>query len=262
MSAIRPPAVAGSFYPADAGRLAGEVRALLDAATPPVVELGVRMVIVPHAGYVYSGPVAATAYAFLEGRVGGDVLLLGPAHFARFTGLAISDAVAFRTPLGDVAVSDGLRQRSGDVASVRPQPHLREHSLEVQLPFLQIIAPESACLPVLTGDDDPETASQIIERAVADPALTVVVSTDLSHYLDHDTATRLDKETAQAIVALDEAGVPSGSACGRTAVRGAMRAAARLGWRCALLDRRTSGETAGDPARVVGYGAFALGAGG
>jgi len=219
------------------------------------------MVIVPHAGHIYSGSVAATAYRIMVDRSPNRIALVGPSHFVGFDGLAIPAHDRLATPLGTVAVDELAQDLAEGGLVVRSESaHRREHSLEVQLPFLQVALEEFSAVPLLTGDEHPERAAQVLSL-VLEAGLFVVVSSDLSHYQDYETARRLDTITAQAIVERREADLGRRSACGRTAVRAALRVAIERGWRCQLLDLRSSGDTAGPRDRVVGYGAFALGPG-
>jgi AmmeMemoRadiSam system protein B len=256
---VRPAAVAGAFYPGRADRLRDEVETMLGEA--PVVELGVapRILIVPHAGYVYSGPVAASAYRLLLEQPPSRIGLLGPSHYVGFHGLAAPEHDLLETPLGTVAV-DAIIDKlvTAGMTTRSRSAHHREHSLEVQLPFIQVVAPEATVAPLLTGDDDPSSASQAIS-AMLDASMTVLISSDLSHYLDHESAMKLDAKTAASIADLRESDLGRETACGRTAVRGALLAAAARGWAVVLLDLRTSGDTAGSGDRVVGYGAFVIG---
>jgi MEMO1 family protein len=257
----RPAAVAGSFYPSHPITLRSSVERMLADAVDVKPDLDVRALIVPHAGHVYSGPVAASAYRLLRDaspppdRIG----LVGPSHFAWFEGIALPGHDAVATPLGTIEVDPLATDLVGrHLAFASETAHRTEHSLEVQLPFLQIVLSGFTVLPALTGDEDPSAATGVID-AMVDAGLFVVVSSDLSHYHDHETAQRLDAMTARAIVDLRADGLGRDSACGRTAVRAMLGAARRRGWRCARLDLRTSGDTAGSHDRVVGYGAFALG---
>jgi AmmeMemoRadiSam system protein B len=255
----RPPAVAGSFYQGGRRRLLADVEALLADASESSPALMSRMLIVPHAGHVYSGPVAASGYRLLAQEGVKRVGLIGPSHYVPFRGLAAPQHRRMETPLGTVDLDPVVDDLVHSGFAFRSEPaHAREHSLEVQLPFLQIVAPESTIAPLLTGDDDPDPARTALD-AMLDAGLFVVVSSDLSHYHDHVTARSLDSETANTIVELREGGLGPASACGRTAVRGALRVAAERGWKCELLDLRTSGDTAGPRDRVVGYGCFVLG---
>jgi hypothetical protein len=258
---VRPPAVAGTFYGGDATRLRATVGQMIRSADLHEPAVSPRMLIVPHAGHIYSGPVAAAAFRLLAEQAPNRIGLVGPSHFIGFGGLAAPAHDALATPLGtipvdpeiDTWVAGGRMQRS-ELA------HQREHSLEVQLPFLQVVLEDFSVAPVLTGDEDPGPSAEII-GLMLDAGLTVIVSSDLSHYHDHETARRLDAVTAGAIVELRHADLDRDSACGRTAVRGALRVAEERGWKCELLDLKTSGDTAGGYDRVVGYGAFVLGPG-
>ncbi len=254
----RRPAVAGTFYPADPGELAAALDALLSSASPPEGIGEPVALVVPHAGYVYSGPVAATAYALLEAGVPRRVALFGPAHFVPLRGLAVSTAAAWRTPLGTVPVDAELRERAIAAGALAEEgPHLPEHSLEVQVPFLQRVVGEGLrILPVAVGASRPEQAAGVMEALL--PEALLVVSTDLSHYHDDATAKRLDRRTADAVLARDPEAIGLEDACGVYALRGVVELARRRGLRIHLLDLRTSADTAGDPWRVVGYGAFAL----
>jgi AmmeMemoRadiSam system protein B len=259
---VRPAAVAGSFYPAEPSRLAAEVRAHLSSAEPP---LGRRPkgLVAPHAGYVYSGPVAGSAFRQLEPWRGAieRVVLLGPSHFVSFSGLALSPADAFRTPLGDVAVEAGAAERLGGLpwVVVADRPHAREHALEVELPFLQIALDRFELVPLVVGEASPEEVAEVLERLWGGAETLVVVSTDLSHYHDYATAAARDRKTADAIVELDVEGIGESAACGRNPLRGLLLAARRRALEAAELDLRSSGDTAGGRDRVVGYGAFAIG---
>jgi AmmeMemoRadiSam system protein B len=249
----RPPAAAGSFYPGDPDELRDQVDALLDRAGPgPVANL--RGLIAPHAGYAYSGPVAASAFALLPDI--SQVVLLGPSHFVHLAGLAISGADAWSTPLGDVRVSSRLRKKALEAgAFVDDEPHASEHALEVELPFLQRACEhELEILPVAVGS----TLTSDVVRLLDELDAFVVVSTDLSHHLSDEFAKERDRETAEAVLRYEPHTIRDGDACGVFALRGIVEYAHshRLG--IELLDLRTSADTVGDPSRVVGYGAFAV----
>lgn len=262
-SRMRHPAAAGTFYPADAGELAGTVdRLLADAKAPTGDAPTPEAVIVPHAGYVYSGPVAATAYALLRPvaeRI-RRVVLLGPAHFVPLGGMAVPSADTWRTPLGDALVDPELRDAAARCgAEIDDRPHEPEHSLEVQLPFLQrLVGPGLAVLPVAVGVASPVEVADLIAALWDGPDTLVLASTDLSHYHDHETARRLDRRTADAVLARDPSAIGPEDACGVYALRGIVEHARRTDLDVRVLDLRTSADTAGDPRQVVGYGAFAL----
>lgn len=254
----RRPAVAGTFYPSDPEELAAAVDALL-ASAHPSESVGVpAALVVPHAGYVYSGPVAATAYALVRGADVRRVALFGPAHYAPLRGAAVSTARAWRTPLGAVPLDEELRELVVAAGAVSDEaPHVPEHSLEVQVPFLQRLAGEGFRIcPVVVGVSRPAQTAGLMAAVL--PHALVVVSTDLSHYHDDATAKRLDRRTAELVLARDAEGIGLDDACGAFALRGIVELARREDLAVHLLDLRTSADTAGDPWRVVGYGAFAL----
>lgn len=257
---VRRPAVAGLFYPADPGELASTVDALLErgrtATQPP------KALIAPHAGYVYSGPTAGIALATLIGdrdRI-GRIVLLGPSHYVTFRGLALSSAAAFQTPLGQLAVDLESRDRLLELPQVAVDDgaHAREHSLEVLLPFLQRALPSSPVLPLAVGDAAPSEVGAVLEEVWDDASTRIVVSSDLSHYLDYEAARRRDRATCAAIERLDAAGLEPADACGCRAIAGLLETARRHGLRAATLDLCNSGDTAGCRDRVVGYGAWAF----
>lgn len=262
--AVRLPVVAGSFYPGSASALASEVDALLEtAAAGACAGSHVRGIVAPHAGYLYSGPVAASAYACLASGAAkpARIVIAGLSHFEPLRGLAATGAGAWRTPLGDVAVdSAGREALVGAGATVDDAPHQAEHSIEVQLPFLQRCLGGVPVLPVAVGRGPAEDAARILDVALTDDAV-LVVSTDLSHYHDAAAARRLDARTAAAVEALDLGAVAPDDACGADPLRAAMAWARARGFRIELLDLRNSADTAGDPGRVVGYGAFSIVAG-
>ncbi len=258
----RPAAVAGAFYPGDAGELAAEVDALLDAA-PAWAGPAPKALVVPHAGYVYSGPVAASGYATIRaarGRV-TRVVLLGPAHFVPVRGIAAPGTDAFVTPLGDVPIDADARSAALELPGVLVDDaaHAREHSLEVHLPFLQRILGDGFSLaPFVVGQASADTVASVLDLLWGGDDTLVVVSSDLSHYLDHATATARDRNTADAIVAGRVDALEPDAACGAYPLRGLLVAATRHGLHTIGLDVRNSGDTAGPLDRVVGYGAFAL----
>ena len=258
---VRPPAVAGLFYPADPGTLSTLVDRLVAAARPDGTT--VEALVAPHAGYEYSGPIAGSAYAAVAARRGGieRVVVLGPAHSVPLRGAAVSTADGFATPLGVLMVDDELRQRAVGCAAVSASDaaHAREHALEVQVPFLQRVLGDVRLLPVVVGDATIEEIASLLEAVWGGSETLVVVSSDLSHYLDHATAVVRDRRTAAAIVAREPERVGDDDACGACALRGLLAVARRRGLPIRLIDLRTSADTAGESDRVVGYGAFAVG---
>jgi MEMO1 family protein len=258
MPTVRRPAVAGMFYPGSPSELRSTVEDLLrdvprDRGPAP------KAVIAPHAGYVYSGPTAAVAFQALAGRRLERVIVLGPAHRVPVHGLALSGADAFATPLGEVPVDTKGAGAVSDLPQVTifPEAHAPEHSLEVELPFLQVLFPGVPVLPIVVGDADGEEVAEVLDRVWGGPETAIVISSDLSHYLPYDVARRVDRETADEILAL-EGPLHSRQACGAGPINGLMVAARRRGMMPRLLDLRNSGDTAGDRGRVVGYGAFAF----
>ena len=261
MIEVRPPAVAGRFYPGDETKLSEAVRGYLEASDlAPAVDRSPKAVIVPHAGYVYSGAVAATAYVRLAALrdIVRRVVLIGPAHYVPMRGLAACAARAFATPLGEVPVDraaiEGLRELR--LVALRGDAHEPEHSLEVQLPFLQVTLNDFAIVPLLVGDATYDDVRAVIDRLWGGPETLIAISSDLSHYHPYDTARRLDAETAAAIVALDAAAIGEERACGRVPIGGLLLAARARGLHAVAADLRNSGDTAGPRSEVVGYGSF------
>lgn len=257
MLTVRPPAVAGLFYPDEPQRLEEAVAAYLAAAADDGP--APKAIIAPHAGYIYSGPIAASAYARLA-RARGHierVLLIGPAHRVALEGLAVSRATAFATPLGDVPVDRAAVERLLALPQVRilDEAHRLEHSLEVHLPFLIATLGPVPLVPLVAGEATPEQVAGVIE-AVWDERTLVAISSDLSHYHDYGTARRMDAATSAAIEALDERAIGYDQACGRVPISGLLQVAARRGLRARTVDLRNSGDTAGPRDEVVGYGAY------
>jgi len=260
MTTYRPPAVAGQFYPDDPGELHRMVSALLECVpgehTPP------KALIAPHAGYIYSGPIAATAYACLSpvhDRV-QRVILLGPAHRVYLRGMALSHYDAFSTPLGAIEVDHELITRVTGLPMVELQEeaHRLEHSLEVQLPFLQTVLDDFTLLPLVVGDTPPEAVAEVLCSVWGGDETLIVVSSDLSHYLDYTTAVQTDRHTAAAIEAMRLEDIGPGDACGCMPMRGLLYEARRRHMQVETLDLRNSGDTAGSRDSVVGYGAYVI----
>ena len=287
MSTVRPPAVAGMFYPADPGQLAHDVQQLLAGARPydlipngharfplpnPLPQAGegandslrefnVKALIAPHAGYIYSGAIAATAYATLRPYAAHirRVVLLGPTHRVAVRGLALPGADAFDTPLGRVMLDTAAASAIAHLpqVSVNAQAHALEHSLEVQLPFLQSVLPDFTLLPLAVGMATAEEVAEVLETVWGGEETLIVISSDLSHYLPYATAQRVDNVTAQSILKLRQP-IAHDQACGGTPVNGLIVAAQRHRLTPHLLDLRNSGDTAGTHDQVVGYASFAF----
>ncbi|QGU33789.1 AmmeMemoRadiSam system protein B [Thermochromatium tepidum] len=265
MPKIRQTAVANQFYPGDPAEL---VRTLDTLLAEPLHSVSVRheappkALIVPHAGYVYSGPIAATAYATLEpvrDRI-RRVVLLGPSHRVPFFGLAASSDEVFSTPLGPVPIDLESVERALTLPQVRlfDAAHAKEHSLEVQLPFLQRVLDDFSLVPLVVGEAAPESVAEVLDLLWGGPETLILISSDLSHYLDYHSAQHLDAATSAAIEALRPEAIGHDQACGRIPVNGLLTLARRRGLTAKTLDLRNSGDTAGSRAQVVGYGAYAF----
>jgi AmmeMemoRadiSam system protein B len=259
----RPPAVAGKFYPAEPEALLASLRASFELAVAPEGERPVpKALVVPHAGYPYSGPVAASAYLrLLPAREAiHRVVLIGPSHRVPVGGVAVPSADAFDTPLGRVPVDRAAREVALEVPGVvlDDGAHEFEHSLEVQLPFLQVVLDDFQLVPLVAGPAPAIEVAAVLEAVWGGPETVVIASTDLSHYRTYDEAAALDRRTAAAIVAGDPDAIGDHDACGAAALRGLLVAARDRHLRATQVDLRSSGDTAGDRRQVVGYGAFAL----
>ena len=262
MSAIRPAAVAGSFYPGEPAALAAEVAAYLaDGLAPARASRPPKAIIAPHAGYMYSGAIAGAIYARLAPLRGivRRVVLAGPAHRVYVAGAAVPAAHAFASPLGTVPLDlEALATlRKLPFVEVSDRAHAREHSLEVHLPFLQSVFGTFSLVPVLVGDAEPHQVAQLLDIVWGGVETAIVVSSDLSHYLPYESACGRDRDTARAILELDARLHPE-EACGAAPINGLLEVARRHGMAAELVDLRNSGDTAGGHDRVVGYGAFAF----
>ena len=259
MHSVRTPAVAGSFYPADASELHTQVQDFLTQIEPPA-EAPPKAIIAPHGGYIYSGPIAASAYARLRAVRGliTRVVLLGPSHRVGFRGIAASAMMAFDTPLGQIPVDQGAMNQIQDLPEVGflEQAHAQEHSLEVHLPFLQEVLGEFKLVPLVVGDARPPQVGAALEALWGGPETLIVISSDLSHYQDYPTAQHMDSETSRAIETLRFEDIGYEQACGRNPVNGLLWVARRKNLQGKTIDLRNSGDTAGSRHQVVGYGAY------
>lgn len=262
---VRKPAVAGQFYPANPTRLCRDVERFLGRVEPDDASAP-KAIIAPHAGYVYSGPIAASAYA----RFAGDrndikrVNLLGPSHYVQFDGLAVSGAEAFATPLGLVSVDTEAVRRICSLPQVKvlDAAHAREHSLEVHLPFLQVVLQDFKIVPLVIGEASDEQVADVIEALWGGQETRFVISSDLSHYHEYNSARELDSFTSRAVENLRPQDIQEEHACGRIPIQGLLRAARQHDLRGRTVDLRNSGDTAGPRDQVVGYGAFVFEGGG
>lgn len=260
MSYTRYPAVAGMFYPAEAEALRQQVQAHLAAATLQSAKQPLKALIAPHAGYIYSGPVAGSAYRQLDAldkNKHWKVFLLGPCHRVPLRGASVCAFDQYQTPLGSIPVSPVAKTLAQQLGFV-PEADLQEHALEVQLPFLQLQLPSFELIPIVIGQAPPAALAAVLAPLLDEDSL-LVISTDLSHYLSYEEACKVDAVANQAIPALDMVRLQhQGSACGMVGVLTLMHLAQTSGWRGQLLDYRNSGDTAGPRDRVVGYGAYAF----
>ncbi len=256
---IRIPAVSGMFYPATPHELRNMIRQFLEK-TEASDQTVPKAIIVPHAGYIYSGAVAASAYVYLKPlreRI-TRVVLLGPSHRVPFLGLATSSMQSFATPLGDVPLDRTMIEAIQQLpqVSILDQAHAREHSLEVHLPFLQEVLATFKLVPLVVGDATIVEVSEVLEQVWGGNETLIVVSSDLSHYLDYESARQLDALTTRAIENLYPEKIHHEQACGRNSINGLLHLARQRGMHVKVVDVRNSGDTAGSKDRVVGYGAY------
>jgi AmmeMemoRadiSam system protein B len=261
LNSIRPAAVAGTFYAGEPAALAAEVAAFLADARVTARDRPPKAIIAPHAGFIYSGPIAASIYGRLAPLAGivKRVVLAGPAHRVYVAGAAIPSVRAFSSPLGEVPLDEAALARLAELPFVErsDRAHALEHSLEVHLPFLQSVLGHFALVPVVVGDAGPGDMARLFDEVWGGPETLIVVSSDLSHYLPYDAARERDRDTARRIVAM-EANLVGEQACGAAPINGLLEAVRERGLQPELVDLRNSGDTAGDRGRVVGYGAFAF----
>ena len=261
MTAIRKAAVAGRFYPLPASELEATIKGYLDAVDIADTEIP-KALIVPHAGYVYSGQVAARAYARIAKarETIKRVVLLGPCHRVVVKGLALSSVDAFETPLGTIPVDKeaSLNIMPLPQVQINDDTHDQEHSLEVHLPFLQVLLDEFAIVPLVVGFASPEEVAEVIAAVWGDKETLIVISTDLSHFLNYEEAQKIDTETCAAIEQLEPGKLTSDGACGRFPVSGMLEMARKKNMTITTTDLRNSGDTAGPKDRVVGYGSWVL----
>lgn len=262
---IRAPAVAGSFYPNNAGQLSAMLDDYLDIVAG---ELNARQpdspkaIIAPHAGYIYSGPVAGSIYSLIKqaDKQITRVVLSGPAHRVYVKGVALLSNTHFATPLGNVSIDTETVNKLTHYPNVQilDEAHRQEHSLEVQVPFLQKVLPDFNLIPLLVGDAEPDQVAEVLDELWGGDETLIVISSDLSHYLDYDAAGRIDHDTTRLIEKLDYKNIGPEQACGCAPMRGLLKLAKHKQLEIKTIDLRNSGDTAGTKDRVVGYGAYAL----
>lgn len=260
MSFVRQPAVADAFYPGDAGQLKQMLDTFLVGKTPAAAPP--KALIVPHAGYIYSGPIAASAYATIAPlrETITRVVLMGPSHRVALRGLASSRADAFATPLGEIALDHVAIEQALTLPQVclMDEAHAFEHSLEVQLPFLQRLLARFSLVPFVVGSARPEAVAEVLDLLWGGDETLIVISSDLSHYLSDEDARRSDAATSAAIESLRGQDIREDQACGALPVKALLQVARRRGLAARTLDLRNSGDTAGPRDQVVGYGAYVL----
>lgn len=254
---VRPPAVAGTFYPGSAAELSGTIEGLL-AVNPVADTRHPKALIVPHAGYIYSGAIAAAGFARVRhfGETLSRVVVVSPAHRVYVEGLTWPGAAFLATPLGQIAVDvDAIREIPELIA--HPQAHAKEHAIEVELPFIQKLAPNAKVIPIAASHASPQVVGRVLDQLWGGPETLIVISSDLSHYHPYADAHERDRRTAAKIIALDT-GLEGEEACGCTGINGLAWVARKRHLRAEVIDLRNSGDTAGPRDEVVGYGAFAL----
>lgn len=256
----RQPAVAGTFYPENPQQLQQMVSHFLEETNTEV--LTPKAIIAPHAGLIYSGAIAASAYSLLSGirKTINRVVLIGPSHRIGFKGLAVSRAKSFSTPLGKIAIDTEAVNNLSSLPFVKhiEQAHIHEHCLEVQLPFLQTILDSFTIVPIVAGDATSEQVSTVLKMLWGGPETLIVISSDLSHYHDYKTAQKIDRETSNKIENLQYETLDYESACGRIPISGLLALAREKSLCAKTIDLRNSGDTAGDKNRVVGYGSYVI----
>lgn len=257
---IRPAAVAGSFYPGNATELQGMLDDMLAAANSQGAVP--KVIVAPHAGYIYSGPVAASVYKLLQpvhDRI-KRVILLGPSHRVPLAGMATTSADYYSTPLGEVAIDRDAVNTIQALPAVMEADlaHAQEHSLEVHVPFLQAVLDDFSLVPLVVGETNAEDVANVLQTLWGGDETLIVISSDLSHYHDYASAQRLDSATSDAIAHLRSQDIGYEDACGRNPLCGALEIAKQRGMHVETIDLRNSGDTAGPRDRVVGYGAYAI----
>lgn len=259
---IRSAAVAGTFYPQSAQQLQTEIHQLLkENKRSNDVSGTLKALIVPHAGYIYSGAIAATAYNILKNSAHNihRVILLGPSHRVALRGMAMSDCDVFTTPLGNIALDTNALKDLQTFANIKivPEAHTWEHSLEVQLPFLQSVLNDFLLIPLVVGLTSADEVAQLLEPFWQDQHTLIVISSDLSHYLTYQQAKEQDSDTSRLIES-KYFQLHGEQACGCYPLNGLLKLTSNQEVKIVTLDQRNSGDTAGDRNRVVGYGAYAV----
>lgn len=257
----RQPAVAGTFYPSEPTELSATVQELLAAADQSTLPRQPKALVVPHAGYIYSGGVAAQGYRKLQPYANQirRVILLGPNHRVPLEGIAAADERCFRTPLGDIEIDREIIEQLADkgLLQINSLPHENEHCLETQLPFLQNLLSDWQLVPLIVGETPTSEVAALLDAVIHDPENLVIISSDLSHFNEYHEAQRIDSHTSELIESLLPIVHPM-QACGCYPLNGLLQLAGKLGLEVIMLDRKNSGDTAGSKEQVVGYGCYAF----
>jgi hypothetical protein len=260
-ASIRPPAVAGFFYPGDRAELSEMVSELIAGVSVNALPRAPKAYIVPHAGYIYSGSTAAVAYAMAAQQRASlrRIIVIGPSHRVYLEGAAVPNVQAFATPLGEIPIDQELKRSVLDVPGVieSDHPHRLEHSLEVQLPFLQLAFGDFTLVPIVVGSASAQQVAAMLDAVWGDTDTLVLASSDLSHYHSYRAAQNIDAQTSAAILNR-QPNLTGEQACGAVAINGLLQCARERDLKVTELARCNSGDTAGDKDRVVGYGAYAL----
>lgn len=255
MEKVRKPAVAGAFYPGDSEELSGMIDEFLDSCVKVDIKGEIKAIIVPHAGYVYSGIVAAAGYNLIKGSRAKKVLLLGPSHFVPFMGAAVPESNIWETPLGAVKVE---KAGTGDLIIEDEAPFVEEHSLEVQVPFLQKVMKKFTLYPVCLGEINAQALAEQLKDFASQDDVLIVVSSDLSHFYNYDEALELDDQANKFFPSINIEKAKKVEACGIKGIMTLLHLAEMLGFKGHFVDYKNSGDTAGDKSRVVGYGCYAF----
>lgn len=255
MAITRKPAVAGAFYPSDKESLNQMINSFLQDCKKPKITGETKAIIVPHAGYVYSGIVAAAGYNLIKGTTAKKVLLIGPSHYVPFEGAAVPESEIWQTPLGDVDVK---KIETGDLIKQFEDPFAEEHSIEVQVPFLQKVMPDFDLYPLCLGEVNSKALANELKDFAARDDVVIVISSDLSHFYTYEEAKELDQQASSYFPRLQIEDAKTVEACGIKGIITLLYLAKKLGLKGHFIDYKNSGDTAGDKSRVVGYGCYAF----
>lgn len=253
MNKLRPPSFAGSFYPDDEDELKNVINKFLKEAKPPKINGKIKALISPHAGYPYSGPIASYGYKLIKGKKYENIIIFGPSHRTIFSNFALTNYSPWKTPLGLISTSSINKHLEPEsYFSLINEAHIFEHSIEVQIPFLQIVLEDFKITPILTGNIDSHKAIANVLRKYIQKETLIIVSADLSHYLPYEEANDIDRTTIDKILKFDK-DITHEQSCGADGIIILLELAKQLNWKPTLLDYRNSGDTSGNRDGVVGY---------